>query len=254
MRVPAAVAAVAYLVQAAVLTVLLIVTAARAPLPVIATFSSDARTVVASIASVDLGWALVAVLAGGAVTHALVAASPRAAVAPRPIAEPDDGASLTRPRVMLVAGWSQGAAILVFLVARLNGIAEVSSLVPMYAIAATAVVLVGIDTGRATTWRRPGAWAAVVGIVPWGVIAFAQIGAGIAVGVPGLGVRIVTLLALAVAIYGWIITWRRPASIRTADVIAMTVGVSLVLWVTAVSAGLEPSHELVLHRALEVHR
>ena len=136
----------------------------------------------------------------------------------------------SRGDVILAAGWSQGSAILVFLVAQLNGIVELSSLVPLFAITAAAVALVAIDSGRETLWRRPGAWAAAVGIVPWGVIAFAQIGAGIAVGAPSAGVRIVTLVALAVAVIGWVIGWRGSRSPRVADVVAMTVAVSVLIW------------------------
>lgn len=131
--------------------------------------------------------------------------------------------------VALIAGWSQGAAILVFLIAQLNGIAELTSLVPLYAISATAVVLVGIDRGEDSTWRRSGAWAAVFGIVPWGVIAFAQIGATLTTGAPALGVRVVTLLGLAVAICGWVLAWRHRSPLP-ADVALMTAGVSVLVW------------------------
>ena len=119
---------------------------------------------------------------------------------------------------------------MVFLVAQLNGIVELTSLVPLYAITATAVILVGNDRGGEATWRRPGAWAAAVGIVPWGVIAFAQIGATLTTGGPSPGVRIVTLAALAVATVGWAIGWRRHPAPRTADLVAMTVAVALVVW------------------------
>lgn len=213
-------AGVAYAAQAAALAIVLLVTGAARPLPVIAVFRDGDDAASVAISSVDLGWALVALLAGGAVAHA--ASAVRAA---RP-----DAASAASP-VALIAGWSQGAAILVFLIAQLNGIAELTSLVPLYAITATAVVLVGLDDGRAaSTWRRSGAWAAVVGIVPWGVIAFAQIGATLTTGAPALGVRVVTLVGLAVAICGWVIAWRRRGSPRRADIAVMTAGVSALAW------------------------
>jgi hypothetical protein len=75
-----------------------------------------------------------------------------------------------------------------------------------------------------------------VGIVPWGVIAFAQIGAGFAVGTMPVGVRIITLLALAVAVYAWWLAWREPASVRPPQVIAMTAAVAVVVWAVVVLA------------------
>lgn len=214
-------AGVAYAAQAAVLAIVLLVTVAAHPLPVAAVFRDGDAAASVAISSVDLGWALVALLAGGAVAHGASAVR-----ASRPDAVP--GAATP---VALIAGWSQGAAILVFLIAQLNGIAELTSLVPLYAITATAVILVGLDDGRAESmWRRPGAWAAVVGIVPWGVIAFAQIGATLTIGGPPLGVRVVTLLGLAVAICGWVLARRRRGAPFVADVAAMTAGVSVLVW------------------------
>ena len=135
-------------------------------------------------------------------------------------------------RRVLAAGWSQGAGILVFLVARRNGIDEVSSLVPAFAIAAVAVLLQSIDPGpSSTTWRRPGAWAAAVGIVPWGVIGFTQIGAGIAGIAPPAGVRVLTLVALAVVVLGWWLGWRMRDG--RGAVAAMTVGVAAAAWSVA---------------------
>ena len=228
-------AAIVLGVQAALLAGVLAATGADTPLPVVASFSSAPgaadrgastalSSMTATVASVDLGWALAAVLLGGAVTFALVALLSGTRTTAKSLS-----ARTGRGHVLLVAGWSQGSAILVFLVAQLNGIAEVSSLVPMYAITAGAVALVGIDRHEAPTWQRPASWAAAVGIVPWGVIAFSQIGAGVTVGVVGVGVRIVTVLALVVAVAGWMLGWRRSLS-HAGDVALMTVGVSVVVW------------------------
>lgn len=224
-------AAGVYALQAAALSIVLAVTGATTPLPVLAAFRGKADTASLAIASVDLGWALVTLAIGGAVTHALVAQRSTSTSQSRAEGPHRDAESnATRGRVLLVAGWSQGSAILVFLIAQLNGIAELTSLVPLYAITATAVVLVGIDRGAGSTWGRPGAWAAAVGIVPWGVIAFAQIGTGLTVGALPLSVRIVTLMALAVAICGWVLGWRRRGLIRVSDVVTMTVAVSVLVW------------------------
>jgi hypothetical protein len=221
MRTANAAASIAYALQALALWGILVVTGAQSPLPVVAGFRAADLSDAVTISTVDLGWALVTVLLGGAVTHAVVAARSAGRLA----RDPDAGHPLT-----LVAGWSQGSAIVVFLVAQLNGIVELTSLVPLYAITATAVVLVGIDRGGQATWRRPGAWAAAVGIVPWGVIAFAQIGATLTLGGPSLGVRVVTLIALATATAGWVIGWRRHPAPRVADLVAMTVAVALTVW------------------------
>ena len=55
------------------------------------------------------------------------------------------------------------------------------------------------------------ALAAVIGIVPWGLIAFAQIGGGIAGDPVGVWTRVVTLVVLALSIAVWFRGWFRPA-------------------------------------------
>ncbi|MFD1721328.1 hypothetical protein [Amnibacterium endophyticum] len=87
-----------------------------------------------------------------------------------------------------------GAPIAVFLVAQLNGVRDLGALVLTYA-ATAAVVLV-----RSLPGRRPWSFAAMLGIVPWGVIAFHQVGATIAGGDVRLGVRVLTVLVLAASI------------------------------------------------------
>ncbi|TDN90856.1 hypothetical protein EV279_0349 [Microbacterium sp. BK668] len=223
-------AAAAYGVEAVVLAIVLTTSGARAQAPVVATFRAGQDAVTAVIATVDLGYALVALLAGGAVAHALAAASARSE-ARAAAAQASRTSPATRGTdALLVAGWSQGAAILTFLVAQANGIAELTSLVPIYAATGVAVVLVGIDPGTAPTWRRPGAWGAVVGIVPWGVIGFSQIGAGVAAGDVGIGVRAVTLAALAIVAVGWVCAWRRTPATSARALGTMTVGLSVVAW------------------------
>lgn len=119
-----------------------------------------------------------------------------------------------RARLVTWIGWSQVAAISVFLVAQLNGIVELTTLVALYAITAGAVLLLALDaeTPGSRGLRRPAALAAVIGIVPWGLIAFAQIGGGV-VGEPvGVVTRILTLVILGVAIGVWLRAWFRPES------------------------------------------
>ncbi|RUR01768.1 hypothetical protein [Labedella endophytica] len=206
-----------YAAQAVALAVVLIITTRTSALPVEANFRDGTRLLTSPIGTVDLGWALVAVLLGGAATHALAAVS-----ATHPHA--------ARPGVLVMAGWSQGLGIVVFLVAQSNGIVDAAALVPLFALSAGAVCLLAVDDGSATGWRRPAAWAAVIGIVPWGVIAFAQIGVTITLGSPPLGVRVVTLAALAVAALSWWIAWRRPRAARPTDTAIMTVAVSVLAW------------------------
>lgn len=87
-----------------------------------------------------------------------------------------------------------GLPIAVLLVAQLNGVRDLGALVLTYA-ATAAVVLV-----RALPGRRPWSIAAMLGIVPWGVIAFHQIGATLAGGDVPVGVRVLTVLVLAASI------------------------------------------------------
>ena len=228
-------ASLIYAGQAVVLMVVLIGTARVVALPIEASFGDGERMATTSLGSVDLGWALVAMLLGGAAAHALAAAGERPRAA---------RAGAARPGALVVAGWSQGLGILIFLIARLNGIADPVALVPLFALGAGCVCLMGIDDGSSPRWRRPTAWAAALGIVPWGVIAFAQIGATITSGAPASGVRIVTIAALAVAIIGWWIAWRRPRAARPSDVAVMTVALSVLTWAIVVLIVLgHPPHE-----------
>lgn len=87
-----------------------------------------------------------------------------------------------------------GAPVAVFLVAQLNGVRDLGALVLTYAVTA-GVVLV-----RSVPGRWPWSIAAMLGIVPWGVIAFHQVGAGLAGSAVPVGVRLVTVAVLAATI------------------------------------------------------
>lgn len=105
--------------------------------------------------------------------------------------------------------WAAGAAspIALFLVARLNGLAEAMALVLVYAASAGGVLLRSL--------HRPGGdpmplrWWSVLGVVPWGVVAFTQIGSGIAGAAPSGAVRVLTLLVLAASIAEFVAAYRR---------------------------------------------
>ncbi|HOB57932.1 MAG TPA: hypothetical protein PKG61_09805 [Rhodoglobus sp.] len=98
--------------------------------------------------------------------------------------------------------WSQVSGIVVFLVAQLNGVTDVAALVALYAITAGAsLFLVLHERAAESTW--PFSFGAAVAIVPWGVIAFYQVGAIVAGGDPALLVRVLTIALLLLASAYW---------------------------------------------------
>jgi len=98
--------------------------------------------------------------------------------------------------------WSQVSGIVVFLVAQLNGVTDVAALVALYAITAGAsLFLVLHERAAESTW--PFSFGAAVAIVPWGVIAFYQVGAIVAGGDPPLLVRVLTIALLLLAAAYW---------------------------------------------------
>ena len=105
--------------------------------------------------------------------------------------------------------WALGAAspIVLFLVARLNSVAEAVALVLVYASTAGGVLLRSL--------HRPGGdpvplrWASVLGIVPWGVVAFTQIG-GQLTGTPvPAGVPLLTVVVLVASVAEYVVAYRR---------------------------------------------
>jgi Heliorhodopsin len=129
--------------------------------------------------------------------------------------------------------YSQVGGIVGFLVAQLNGITEVTSLVPIYALGAGVALLLVLHDRRTVEGRRglPAfSFGAALGVVPWGVIAFAQIGgtlAGVGVSVP---VRIVTVAALLGLTAVWFVVWlfgrgarSRTVALRLDGMLSLTV-------------------------------
>ncbi|WAB81094.1 hypothetical protein OVN18_11150 [Microcella daejeonensis] len=111
---------------------------------------------------------------------------------------------------------SQLSGITVFLVGQLNGIAEIPALVLLYAMGAAAPLMLVLHDRRAEPGRRgllAYSFGTAIAIVPWGVIAFAQIGGGLAGVGPSVGVRVVTLVMLALVSLPWVLIWfaARPA-------------------------------------------
>ncbi|NYF10910.1 hypothetical protein HDC94_002066 [Leifsonia sp. AK011] len=127
--------------------------------------------------------------------------------------------------------WSQVSAIIVFLVAQLNGVQDVAALVALYALTAGAsLFLVSHETSKEGTW--PFVFGAAVGIVPWGVIALYQVGPIIAGGEPTAAVRVITLAMLVLAAAYWFVMRRarvleRPILAERGHTVIVLFGVSL---------------------------
>jgi hypothetical protein len=101
------------------------------------------------------------------------------------------------------------SSITVFLVAQLNGITDVGALVLIYA-ATSAMTLFSVIQDRAGAGHGTLAlcFGAAIGIVPWGVIAFHQIGAGVIGDAPPPIVRVITLVMLGFTIVFAVARWR----------------------------------------------
>lgn len=137
--------------------------------------------------------------------------------------------------------FSQVAGVVVFLVAQLNGITEVTSLVPLYALSASAALLL-IVHDRRTLSGRAGllafSFGTVVAIIPWGVIAFAQIGGSIAgVGAAAL-IRIITVAALLATAAVWFVTWANGRTSRAGVGVRTEIGLALATLAAPVILGL----------------
>lgn len=211
-RVVSVAAAVALAVQAVVLG-WMVVSARPVLLPVMVDIGGGMR-----LALVNLGIAAITLLTFSAVCRTI------AIVWPSP--------------VIRWIEWSQVSGITVFLIAQLNGVRDVAALVALYALAAGACLfLVLHEVGTVGRW--PFSFGAVVGIVPWGVIAFYQIGAVVMGEGPVAIIRVITIATLAVTAAYWAVSIRRGPS-RHASAILTVAAVSLFAWLT-IGAILNPS-------------
>lgn len=98
--------------------------------------------------------------------------------------------------------WSQVSGVTVFLVAQLNGVHDVAALVAVYALTSGATLfLVLHERGDASRW--PFSFGAAVAIVPWGIIAFYQVGSIVVGQNPTALVRVTTIVLLVAAGLYW---------------------------------------------------
>ncbi|OIH94436.1 hypothetical protein BIU90_04655 [Curtobacterium sp. MCBA15_001] len=120
--------------------------------------------------------------------------------------------------------------VTVFVVAQLNGIRDVGALVGIYALASAGVLFAVVQRRSPDRSRVPLGLGSAVGIVPWGIIAFHQVGAGL-VGHPLPGIVVaITLTALVAAVAEFVATWRgRPAAAS----VLRAAGISAVAWMVA---------------------
>ncbi|WP_267424023.1 MULTISPECIES: hypothetical protein [unclassified Curtobacterium] len=173
-----------------------------------------------TLSHVDLGVAMVVVLALSALAWAT-----------------SSRGQGTSPRGQGTSSWWSGALdpllttpITVFVIAQLNGVRDVGALVGVYALASAGVLFALVqrrDERSVGGSRVTLGLGSAVGIVPWGIVAFHQVGAGF-VGhpLPGI-VVVVTLTALAAAIAEFVATWRRRP---VAASLLRAAGFSLVAW------------------------
>jgi len=140
------------------------------------------------------------------------------------------------------ARWTESAlvsSITVFLVAQINGITDIGALVAIYGLT-SAMVLFSVLQERTEVWRGhpmlPLGFGAAVGVVPWGIIAFHQIGAGIVGDPPTLIVRVLTLVMLAAAIVFGVTQWRELRGAQLEFEASRGEGIHVMVSVVAASA------------------
>ncbi len=132
--------------------------------------------------------------------------------------------------------WSQISGISVFLLAQLNGITDVAALVALYALTAGATLfLVLHEGGQLDHGRWPFSFGAAVAIVPWGVIAFYQIGGLITGSDPGIVVRVLTIVLLLITSAYWYDirlarVRERPRIAEIAHLVFVAATVTLLAW------------------------
>ncbi|MBG6056094.1 hypothetical protein IWX81_002526 [Salinibacterium sp. CAN_S4] len=130
-------------------------------------------------------------------------------------------AAALRPHPLIgLVEWSQVSAVTVFLIAQLNGVQDVAALVALYALTAAASLFLLLHQ-HSHAGRWPFAFGAAVGVVPWGVIAFYQIGAIVTGDDPAPIIRVMTVAMLASAVVYWWVAYHRRLGGRAPTLIVV---------------------------------
>lgn len=130
------------------------------------------------------------------------------------------------------------SSITVFLVAQLNGISDIGALVLSYAITSgmTLFIVLQQRSPRSMRGRMLPLWfAAAIGIVPWGVIAFHQIAALVLGQAPSVLARVITLTMLAFAFAFFFNHWREQRTVDSASPTASGERLHILLTVVSTS-------------------
>ena len=195
------VSAVLLLVQAVLLSIILALTHARVLLPITLGMIGGRERIV--LFRLDLGIGVIVLVLLVAVSRLIVTIP---SVFPR--------YSLGVQSNRHTARWIEFAfssSITIFLVAQLNGISDIATLVLSYAITSGMTLFTVVEERfpRSRSERMLPLWfAAAIGIVPWGVIAFHQVAALLAGQPPSALVRVITLTMLAFAFAFFVSHWR----------------------------------------------
>ena len=199
-------------VQAVVLGIILATTPARVVLPITLGLPGGRERI--QLFAVDIG-------AGVIVLTLLVAVSRLVVVMPTVFPRYASGVLSNRH----TARWIEfvfSSSITLFLVAQLNGISDIGTLVLGYAITSgmTLFSVLLERSVRPLSGRMLPLWfGAAIGIVPWGVIAFQQVSALVVGQPPSALARVITLTMLVFAFAFFVSHWRdqrRRDSIQSA--------------------------------------
>jgi hypothetical protein len=159
---------------------------------------------------VDLGMAVIVLCALVALARLVVVVPP---VFPRYFA----GVQTNRHSARWIE-FAFSSSIVIFLVAQLNGISDIGTLVLGYAITSgmTLFTVLQERSPRAASARMLPLWfGAVIGIVPWGVIAFHQVAQLLSGQPPSALVRVITLTMLAFSFAFFVSHWREQRQANT---------------------------------------
>lgn len=208
-----ATAGVLLLVEGAALSVVLAVTRGGAPSPVTVDLRGASGVVHRlALAPVDAAAASVLLLVLSGLARLVL-------VAP-PLRRRRDTALAANHHDTRWLEFAFTSSIRLFLIAQLNGVAELGALVPIYALT-SGMVLCSVLQERVRVAAGhpmlPLCVGAAIGIVPWGVVAFYQLGASVAGDGPTVMVRILTLVLLAAAFAFFITQWREQRRAAAVD-------------------------------------